>query len=1049
VLAEGCLKLSIDTVSLTRSDAPRPCSAVVVSQAPQPAEPATSDCPDVAIYGVRGSGQDYAAGEYGMGPDVHKVSEEIVQRLPSSDSVLQVGVPYPAEDAPWGATNILGDLSPYNRSVESGAELLVNGRSDFEGISGLVQRCPGVDLILVGLSQGAQVITTALAQAPKPTPVTRRIRSVLLYGNPVRTPGTPYDVGADNASGVLASPSRQPGGVAAAMPRHLWKATQSYCLRDDPICTFSVGNFAFRLDIHSSYSKSLFVLRGADFAARRAIGSGSPAAPARTIGPVAFTCGDPAELCIAGPSGSGLHRLATIHGSGAERPSWSPDGTRLAFDEAAGAVKHVYTVDATGNQRPSLIATGSSPAWSPDGSTLAFADRFSNGSSAIATTSADGSPGGSCSAPGGDNPDCQAGLTLVSGCELQLNSGCENASRDTDPAWSPDGTQIVFSKGSPSGGATIAIVPADGSSAAHSLTSTKQDSEDLAPAWSPDGRQIAFVRRTAQGGTTLEVMNADGSNLRAPPVAELSYISPNGVSWTPDSTQVAFAAAPTVDYADQLQIYTLNPKTAVSEGSAPPPGVAASSFVQPSANAPPPADAPDWWPGQSAPPPTGASGAQGASGTTGPQNAPGAAFIPAPTHYVALGDSYASGQGTNDYFSETTTNDDHCHRSPEAYASLLGAQPPDFRACSGATSADIISGKDGETSQLDALDPSVDFVTLSVGGDDLGFSNVLANCIDIGYMGSSHSDSDCRGAINSGLNTLDHGDSGGPPLVDRVSRLLGEIHSRAPDALIYVIGYPRLFPVGGYDGGCNGIHTDWQNWLNDATTRLDNAVQTAAVESGTAEFVDTYSAFDGHEVCGRTSDSEYVNDLQIHCPVNNGTGKLLLCPESFHPTKDGYKKLRDLIFDKLDAELARPTLTLEPGQTEKATTDSVPSLAVGAVAKALSVQARWPGSTVRLTLIDPSGNVVDPNSPGVTHNSSGTSESYVVSSPEPGAWTAELYGQDVAAGGEPVSVTAAQIPPHAGSLPAAGGGDLWLPILIAAGAAGALAIGVLWVRRKR
>ena len=103
--------------------------------------------------------------------------------------------------------------------------------------------------------------------------------------------------------------------------------------------------------------------------------------------------------------------------------------------------------------------------------------------------------------------------------------------------------------------------------------------------------------------------------------------------------------------------------------------------------------------------------------------------------YVALGDSYSSGVGTRSYIDDGTS----CQRSTLAYPSLLAAQRGyalDFRACSGATVADVTN------SQLGALNSGTSFVTISVGGNDAGFADVLTECALPGWA------SDCDGAID-------------------------------------------------------------------------------------------------------------------------------------------------------------------------------------------------------------------------------------------------------------------------------------------------------------
>src|ERR1700754_1011327 len=85
--------------------------------------------------------------------------------------------------------------------------------------------------------------------------------------------------------------------------------------------------------------------------------------------------------------------------------------------------------------------------------------------------------------------------------------------------------------------------------------------------------------------------------------------------------------------------------------------------------------------------------------------------------YVALGDSYSSGNGAGNYISSSGD----CHRSNSAYPALwASANSPSsftFAACSGAVTTDVIN------SQLGSLNASTGLVTLTIGGNDAGFAD--------------------------------------------------------------------------------------------------------------------------------------------------------------------------------------------------------------------------------------------------------------------------------------------------------------------------------------
>src|SRR5688500_13684864 len=142
--------------------------------------------------------------------------------------------------------------------------------------------------------------------------------------------------------------------------------------------------------------------------------------------------------------------------------------------------------------------------------------------------------------------------------------------------------------------------------------------------------------------------------------------------------------------------------------------------------------------------------------------------------YVALGDSYASGTGTRSYISDGTD----CQRSTKAYPSLIAAARGyalNFRACSGARVADVTN------TQLSALTTATTYVTISVGGNDAGFADVLTTCAQPGWM------SNCNGAINTAQAYINN------TLPTQLSNLYAAIRARAPYAKVVVVGYPRIF----------------------------------------------------------------------------------------------------------------------------------------------------------------------------------------------------------------------------------------------------------------
>jgi lysophospholipase L1-like esterase len=242
----------------------------------------------------------------------------------------------------------------------------------------------------------------------------------------------------------------------------------------------------------------------------------------------------------------------------------------------------------------------------------------------------------------------------------------------------------------------------------------------------------------------------------------------------------------------------------------------------------------------------------------------GAPADAAGTAYVALGDSYSSGTGTRTYLADGTS----CQRSVYAYPSLDAAAlglSLTFRACSGATVADVTN------TQLSALTSSTSYVTISVGGNDAGFADVVTECALPGWM------SNCNKAID-GAQAYING-----TLPGRLSTLYGSIRAKAPNAQVIVVGYPRLFMGEDCNAGTWFSPTE-QSRLNGTADLLNSKLSAAAAARG-FKFANPTSRFIGHAVC---DSPEWINGLSY--PVS----------ESYHPNRaghaDGYAPLTKPFF---------------------------------------------------------------------------------------------------------------------------------------------------------
>jgi lysophospholipase L1-like esterase len=385
-----------------------------------------------------------------------------------------------------------------------------------------------------------------------------------------------------------------------------------------------------------------------------------------------------------------------------------------------------------------------------------------------------------------------------------------------------------------------------------------------------------------------------------------------------------------------------------------------------------------------------------------------------PSRYVALGDSYSSGEGTFNYFPNTDITANKCHRSPDAYPLVLfrsgqlgGITPSelDFGACSGATIHDFYNPVwNNEPPQLDVIctpkpyvqpsagalapcsDTSVQLVTLSVGGNDLGFDSILTACITnrqdqqrclgqdpyVTFGGSvPEQDASCQPPLCGG-DGQDPTYRGIERIENQYRQLLMDIRGRAPHARIVVLGYPRIFPAAGAaDDSCHLNPTD-QVWLISKDLEVDNLVRFAVNASGVAEYADVFSAVDGHEACqGLNGSIPWINGLVFHPTCLTG------CDESFHPTPDGQKAIASFVAGQLVKSAPGPCgsgCTWLSGLAFGSTTFQVQVAAGTAVA---SFSTKWSGKDdVVMSITSPGGQVYSRSSGGALNHSNGDGFEY-------------------------------------------------------------------------
>src|SRR5436190_15496733 len=230
---------------------------------------------------------------------------------------------------------------------------------------------------------------------------------------------------------------------------------------------------------------------------------------------IAFQSGasvDQAIIAVAYADGSNTVTLA--RGTG---PSWSPDGTKIAFAAIDYYCDYYYydcyyypvglavmSSDGSGLVFLTNEASDAQPTWSPDGTRIAFISSR-NGRSGV--------------------------YVLNAGVPTLLTNTPRAVSK---PAWSPDGTRLAFTCEVDSGNSDICVINANGTGFTR-LTS--DPGQDAGPAWKPDGSRIAFATTRYAGAYELASMTPDGGDVtRLSPATAASE-----PAWKPDGTKLVVA----------------------------------------------------------------------------------------------------------------------------------------------------------------------------------------------------------------------------------------------------------------------------------------------------------------------------------------------------------------------------------------------------------------------------------------------------------------------------------------------------------------------------
>jgi lysophospholipase L1-like esterase len=260
-----------------------------------------------------------------------------------------------------------------------------------------------------------------------------------------------------------------------------------------------------------------------------------------------------------------------------------------------------------------------------------------------------------------------------------------------------------------------------------------------------------------------------------------------------------------------------------------------------------------------------------------------------PLRYIALGDSFSSGEGVPPFrpgTDEFLPQRDTCHRSYRAYPSLIAGRRSSpgiwgFWACSGSYLSDLTQANHenpGEIAQLDRIAPpgssdrGVDLVTLTIGGNDAQFGSVYLRCIVahvLPLLGSCQAD--WRVRVQDEIQRL------------RTSLpfLFRALRARAPSARIIVLGYPDPLPVSVPTlSRCRlWFEPEDVRWLARTVVMLNDAIRSSTVKAKANVTYLAPSGFAGHDACAADPWFNGLNVLPTHFRY------------SFHPNVLGQRRL--------------------------------------------------------------------------------------------------------------------------------------------------------------
>jgi lysophospholipase L1-like esterase len=273
--------------------------------------------------------------------------------------------------------------------------------------------------------------------------------------------------------------------------------------------------------------------------------------------------------------------------------------------------------------------------------------------------------------------------------------------------------------------------------------------------------------------------------------------------------------------------------------------------------------------------------------------------------YLALGDSFTSGEGAYDYFSETDTKENKCHLSRQSYPYLIGKQlnvlSYDSIACSGARMQDItkfaqkqrVPAPNTMGAKLPGYQKQLDYITqlrpqkitFGIGGNDVGFISKMKACLAPGTCYQSYEDRlELVREINRQFTDL--------------TTTYQQLKTETQSGVVFVLGYPQIAIANGDCAANVRLNSKEISLVNNLIDYLNGVIKQAADRAG-ARYTDVGYAFSGHRMCESDSQSVAMNGVTAGNDIGGVIGS-----ESFHPNQLGHQLLKDAVLERTNG-LAR------------------------------------------------------------------------------------------------------------------------------------------------